>query len=132
MVKKVLSELMPSVSKVDYNDKEAHIEYTENGEVVKWQAGLGQDLLDSIMEIEGARYFGEVAIGTNYSITKPTKNILFDEKIGGTIHMAIGQSYIQTGGMNQSPIHWDMIAGMQEGSIYADGTKIYENGKFIF
>jgi aminopeptidase len=104
----------------------------ENGKVVKWQAGLGQDLLDSIMEIEGARYFGEVAIGTNYSITKPTKNILFDEKIGGTIHMAIGQSYIQTGGMNQSPIHWDMIAGMQEGSIYADGTKIYENGKFIF
>jgi aminopeptidase len=75
--------------------------------------------------------FGEVAIGTNYNITKPTKNILFDEKIGGTIHMAIGQSYKQTGGVNQSPIHWDMIANMSEGEIIADGKVIYQKGKFI-
>lgn len=104
----------------------------KNGEVVKWTAGVGQDMLDSIMEIEGAKYFGEVAIGTNYNITKATKNILFDEKIGGTIHMAIGQSYIQTGGKNQSSVHWDMIADMTlGGQIIADGKLIYQNGKFL-
>ena len=84
------------------------------------------------MEIEGARYFGEIAIGTNYDITVPTKNILFDEKIGGTVHMAIGQSYLQTGGKNQSAVHWDMIADMSKnGYIFADGVKIYEKGKFL-
>ena len=103
----------------------------EDGLVVKWQAGTGQEMLDSIMDIEGARRFGEVAIGTNYSIDKATKNILFDEKIGGTIHMAIGQSYIQTGGINQSVIHWDMIADMSQGSIFADGVEIYKNGQFL-
>ena len=103
----------------------------ENGKVIDWKAEVGQDLLDEIMDIDGARFFGEVAIGTNYNINKATKNILFDEKIGGTIHMAIGQSYIQTGGKNKSSIHWDMIANMQKGSIIADGNLIYQNGKFI-
>ncbi len=103
----------------------------ENGIVKKWTAGLGQSFLDHIMEIEGARMFGEVAVGTNYDIHLPTKNILFDEKIGGTIHMAIGQSYKQTGGVNQSSVHWDMIAGMQEGEIIADGKVIYKNGVFV-
>lgn len=103
----------------------------ENGLVTDWKAEVGQNILDSIMDIEGARFFGEVAIGTNYNITRPTKNILFDEKIGGTVHMAIGQSYIQTGGKNQSPVHWDMIADMtHNGSIIADGVEIYHNGKF--
>ncbi len=102
-----------------------------NGKVIKWKAETGQDLLDTAMKIKGARYFGEVAIGTNYDITTPTKNILFDEKIGGTIHMALGQSYHQTGGRNESLIHWDLISDMTNGSIYADGTMIYENGKFI-
>jgi aminopeptidase len=61
-----------------------------------------------------------------------TKNILFDEKIGGTIHMAIGQSYPQTGGKNESGVHWDMITDMtQSGEIWADGAKIYEKGKFL-
>jgi aminopeptidase len=103
----------------------------ENGEIINWKAEVGQDLLDEIMDIEGARFFGEVAIGTNYSIKQATKNILFDEKIGGTIHMAIGQSYIQTGGKNKSTIHWDMIADMKQGSIIADDQVIYKNGKFI-
>ena len=89
--------------------------------------------LDQVFEIPGARYFGEVAIGTNYNIQQATRNILFDEKIGGTIHMAVGQSYKQTGGKNESAIHWDMITDMtKSGAIYADGEKIYEHGKFIF
>ncbi len=105
----------------------------KEGKVMKWQAEEGQELLDEIFEIPGARYFGEVAIGTNYNIQQATKNILFDEKIGGTIHMAIGQSYIQTGGKNKSAIHWDMITDMSKGGqIVADGKLIYENGKFLF
>ncbi len=104
----------------------------KDGEVIDGKAEIGQDLLDAILNIPGARFFGEVAIGTNYNIQTPTKNILFDEKIGGTIHMAIGQSYKQTGGSNQSSIHWDMIADMtSNGAIFADGIKIYENGKFL-
>ena len=103
----------------------------KNGEVVKWSAENGGSLLNEIMEIEGARKFGEVAIGTNYSITRATKNILFDEKIGGTIHMALGQSYKQTGGINESVIHWDLISDMTKGSIYADGQRIYDQGKFL-
>jgi len=102
------------------------------GEIVKWHAEQGQEILDQIIEIPGARYFGEVAIGTNYQIQQATKNILFDEKIGGSIHMAIGQTYYQAGGKNESSIHWDMIANMKDsGQIFADGTLIYENGIFL-
>jgi len=103
----------------------------KDGKVIKWTAEQGQNLLDDVMKIKGAKYFGEVAIGTNYSITTPTKNILFDEKIGGTIHMALGQSYHQTGGKNESGIHWDLISDMTQGSITADGEVIYEKGKFL-
>ena len=106
--------------------------WVENGEVVKWDAEQGKDLLDAVFEIPGAKFFGEVAIGTNYQIQRATRNILFDEKIGGTIHMALGQSYKQTGGKNQSPIHWDMITDMSKsGEIYADEVLIYEKGKFL-
>lgn len=104
----------------------------KNGQVEAWSANRGQDILDDVFKIDGARFFGEVAIGTNYNIQKATKNILFDEKIGGTIHMAVGQSYKQTGGKNMSSIHWDMITDMKEGGqIFADGEKIYENGNFL-
>lgn len=104
----------------------------KNGEVVKWKAKRGQDFLNRIFDIPGARHFGEAAVGTNFNIQQFTKNILFDEKIGGTIHMAIGQSYHQCGGKNNSSIHWDMIADMSDGGeIFADGEKIYESGKFI-
>lgn len=106
--------------------------WVENGEVKKWEAKKGGDILDRVFEFDGSRYFGEVAIGTNYNIQQATKNILFDEKIGGTIHMAVGQSYIQTGGKNKSSIHWDMITDMKNGGqIIADGEVIYENGKFL-
>ena len=108
--------------------------WVKDGYVEKWEAKRGQDFMDRLLtKTEGARRFGEAAIGTNYNINQFTKNILFDEKIGGTIHMALGQSYFQTGGKNQSAIHWDMIGDMKEGgAIYADDEKIYENGQFIF
>jgi aminopeptidase len=106
--------------------------WVKDGRVEKWEAKRGMEILNQIFQLPGARYFGEAAIGTNYNIDRFTKNILFDEKIGGTVHMAIGQSYLQTGGKNQSPIHWDLIADMKNGGqITADGEKIYENGNFL-
>ncbi len=104
----------------------------KGGLIEKWDATTNKDYLDKIFDIDGARRFGEAAIGTNYQINRFTKNILFDEKIGGTIHMAVGQSYLQTGGKNKSSVHWDMIKPMQQsGAIYADGRLIYENGQFL-
>lgn len=104
----------------------------KDGKVVEYSAKSGQDYLDEIFAIDGARYFGEVAIATNKQIQRHTKNILFDEKIGGTVHMAIGQSYYKCGGKNTSSVHWDMIADMKNGGqIFADGELIYENGYFI-
>ncbi len=104
----------------------------KDGEVVKWEAKEGKELLDKIFEIPGAKRFGEAAVGMNYGITKFTKNMMFDEKIGGTIHMAVGASYPETGGENESSVHIDMIANMNEDSqIVADGEVVYENGKFI-
>lgn len=89
-------------------------------------------LLSYIDTDEGSRFFGEVAIGTNYGIQRHTKNILFDEKIGGSIHMAIGEAFQEAGGKNESAIHWDMITDMKNGGrIYADGELFYENGQFI-
>ena len=107
--------------------------WVENGEVKKWEAKKGKHILDKVFKIPGATRFGEVAIGTNHNINKPTKNILFDEKMGGTVHMAIGQAYLQCGGLNKSSIHWDMIAEMRNGGeIYADDELIYRNGHFLF
>lgn len=107
--------------------------WVKDGRVEKWEAKRGKELLDDVFQnVAGSRHFGEAAIGTNYKIDRFTKNILFDEKIGGSVHMAIGQSYLQTGGKNQSSIHWDMIADMKNGGmIFADGEKIYEGGKFL-
>lgn len=104
----------------------------KDGEVVKWSAEKGQDVLDKVFSVEGARYWGEVAVGTNMNIQRTTRNILFDEKIGGSIHMAVGQSYKQCGGKNESTVHWDMITDMRDGGeIIADGEVIYRDGSFI-
>jgi aminopeptidase len=103
-----------------------------DGYIERWSAEQGKAYLDQVFELPGARRFGEAAIGTNYGIQRLTKNILFDEKIGGTVHLAIGQSYLQAGGKNESPIHWDMITDMtQGGSIVADGVEVYKNGVFL-
>ncbi len=104
----------------------------KDGYIIEWSAEKGKHVLDKVFAIEGTRRFGEVAIATNMNIQRATKNILFDEKIGGTIHMAIGQSYLQCGGKNHSSIHWDLITDMKQGGeILADGNLIYSDGKFL-
>ena len=104
----------------------------KDGRVIKWDAKKGKSLLDKIMEIPGARQFGEAAVGTNTGIKKFTKNMLFDEKLAGTVHLALGASIPETGGKNESAIHWDMLADMNDGGeIYADSELVYKNGRFI-
>jgi aminopeptidase len=106
--------------------------YVKDGYIEKWEAERGKEFLDHIFSLKGTRRFGEAAIGTNTNIQQITKNILFDEKMGGSVHMAIGQSYLQAGGKNESSVHWDMITDMKKGGqILADGVVIYENGKFL-
>ncbi|EKP94584.1 aminopeptidase [Thermaerobacter subterraneus] len=105
----------------------------EDGRVVEARAARGQDLLEALLGTdEGARYVGEFAIGTNDQITRFSRNLLFDEKIGGTVHLALGASYPITGGKNRSAIHWDMICDLRQGGeIYADGELIYREGRFL-
>ena len=105
----------------------------ENGKVVKATADKGEDfLLETIDTDEGAHFVGEFAIGTNVGITRATGNTLFDEKIGGSFHMALGRGMPETGSLNQSAIHWDMVCDLsQGGKIWADDKLIYENGAFI-
>ncbi len=107
--------------------------WIENGKVVKAKADKGEDYLNAMFDMdEGSRGIGEIAIGTNEEIQDITGNILFDEKIGGAIHMAVGASYPETGGKNVSGLHWDLIKNMKNGGkIYADDALIYENGKFL-
>jgi len=104
----------------------------KNGKVVKETASKNQRYLTNMLNIDkGARYLGEFAIGTNYEIKRFSKNILFDEKIGGTCHLAVGASIGEAGGKNKSSIHWDMICDLKKDSeIKADGKVIYRNGKF--
>jgi aminopeptidase len=105
----------------------------EKGRVVSAKAQVGEQLLLAMIDSdEGSHYLGEFAIGTNFEIDRFTRNILFDEKLGGTFHLALGAGYPETGSRNASAIHWDMICDMRKDStIRADGTVIYRNGKFI-
>jgi aminopeptidase len=104
----------------------------KKGRVVKESAGKEEAFLKAMLATDkGARSVGEFAIGTNYDIKRFSKNILFDEKIGGTCHMALGASILEAGGKNHSAIHWDMICDLKKGAeIRADGKVIYRNGKF--
>jgi aminopeptidase len=105
----------------------------ENGKVVEATAAENQELLDSQLNTDaGARYLGEFAFGTNFGINRFTGNILFDEKIGGTIHMAVGAGYPDTGSVNKSAVHWDMICDMREDSeVHVDDELFYQNGQFV-
>jgi aminopeptidase len=100
--------------------------------VVRWEARQGKELLDELFAMDpGARRLGEFAIGTNNAVPTFTKNVLFDEKIGGTCHLAVGASIPITGGQVQSSLHWDMICDLRRGgAIYADGDLIHENGEW--
>jgi aminopeptidase len=104
----------------------------KGGRVVEASAEKGEEYLNSMLDAdEGARYLGELGIGTNYGISRATKNILFDEKLGGTVHLAIGRSYEKTGGKNDSSVHWDLICDLREGGeLYADGELIAKDGAF--
>jgi aminopeptidase len=105
----------------------------KQGRVVKAKADRGEDFLLSVLDTDaGSRTLGEFAIGTNKFIQKFTRNILFDEKIGGTIHMALGAAYPDTGGVNKSAVHWDLICETRDGTeITADGVPFYRNGEFL-
>ena len=105
----------------------------EQGRVVKASAKKNDDLLQRMLERDaGARYIGEFAIGTNFEINRFTHNILLDEKIGGSFHMALGAGYPESGSKNTSAIHWDMICDlMQDSEIRADGELMYKDGKFV-
>ncbi|MCP4755769.1 MAG: aminopeptidase, partial [Proteobacteria bacterium] len=105
----------------------------ENGKVVKATADKNEDfLLQTLDTDEGARYLGEFAIGTNKGITQFTRQILFDEKINGSFHLALGQGFAETGGANESSIHWDMVCDMRTGGeIWVDDELLYKDGDFV-
>jgi aminopeptidase len=104
----------------------------EGGEVVAAEASEGGDYLNALLEGDGARVLGELAFGLNYEIDRFTRNILFDEKIGGTMHFALGSGFPQAGGKNHSVLHWDMICDLRaEGEVYADGELVWKAGRFL-
>jgi aminopeptidase len=105
----------------------------ERGAVIKAQASKNEAfLLHMIEQDAGAKYVGEIALGTNYYVSTGVKDILFDEKIGGTFHTALGMGYPETGNTNQSALHWDLVCDLRNnGVIYVDREKIFENGKYL-
>jgi aminopeptidase len=104
----------------------------EGGEVVEATAKRGQDFLREMVGMDdGARRVGEFAFGLNESISEYTGNLLLDEKIGGTVHLALGRSVTGTGGTNESGLHWDMVCDLRDGGeVYADGELVYRDGAF--
>jgi aminopeptidase len=105
----------------------------EGGRIVDASAEQGEEfLLETLDTDDGARRLGELGVGTNYGITTGTKEILLDEKIGGTAHMAIGASYPESGGVNESAVHWDFVCDLRAGgTIEADGVEIQRDGRFL-
>ena len=105
----------------------------EGGEVVDATASRGQDLLREMVAVDdGARRVGEFAFGLNENVTEFTREILFDEKIGGTVHLALGTAYPETGSANRSALHWDLICDLRDGGeVYADGELAYRDGAFL-
>ena len=104
----------------------------KKGRIIKAKAEKNQSLLNAMLNTDtGSRYLGELGIGTNFNIKQFVKNILFDEKIGGTVHLAVGMAYKEGGGKNESAVHWDMIKDLRKkGEILVDDECIQKNGKF--
>jgi aminopeptidase len=104
-----------------------------DGEVVAARAASGDAYLQAALATDdGAKRLGEIGIGTNFGIDRPTGTILFDEKIGGTVHLALGRSYPETGGKNASAVHWDLICDLRQGGMLsADGELVQANGRFV-
>jgi aminopeptidase len=104
-----------------------------DGRVTEASARQGQDYLLQMLDLDqGARYLGEFAFGNNKGVTRGTQNILFDEKMGGTVHLALGSSYPETGGVNQSALHWDMICDLrQSGEVWIDDTLFLKDGNIL-
>ena len=105
----------------------------EGGKVVDASADQGEEFLTEMLDTDpGARRLGELGIGTNFGISTGTREILLDEKIGGTVHMAVGMSYPESGGTNSSAVHWDMVCDLRKGgSITVDGEELQRDGKFL-
>jgi aminopeptidase len=105
----------------------------DGGRVVAAEAASGDDYLESLLDMdEGARVLGEAAFGLNYEIDRFTRDILFDEKIGGTLHFALGSSFKRLGGRNESGLHWDLICDLRDGGeVYADGELLWRAGRFL-
>jgi aminopeptidase len=104
----------------------------EDGKIADASAERNEDFLIKTLDTDpGARRLGELGIGTNYGIDRFTKEILLDEKIGGTVHLAVGMSYPETGGTNDSAVHWDMVCDLRRGGrITVDGQELQVDGKF--
>jgi aminopeptidase len=105
----------------------------EAGRVVEASAERGEEFLVQLLDTDpGARRLGELGIGTNYSIDRGTREVLLDEKLGGTVHMAVGKSYPETGGVNESSVHTDLVCDLRLGGrIEVDGTAMQEDGRFV-
>lgn len=103
------------------------------GRIVDASARKGEEYLIQMLDADpGARRLGEIGVGTNYGIQRFSRSVLFDEKIGGTIHLAVGRSYEETGGTNQSAIHWDMVKDLRDGGeIHLDGQPVQRGGRFL-
>ena len=105
----------------------------ERGRVVAAEATSGEEYLRALLATdEGAAVLGEVAFGLNYEIDRFTRDILFDEKIGGTMHVALGGGFDEAGTQNTSDLHWDLICDLrEEGEVYADGELVWKAGRFL-
>ncbi len=105
----------------------------EAGKVVDASAERGEEYLLQLLDTdEGARRLGELGIGTNYAIDRGTREVLLDEKLGGTVHMAVGRSYPESGGENESAVHTDLVCDLRlGGKIIVDGETMQEDGKFV-
>jgi aminopeptidase len=105
----------------------------KRGKVVEASAGKHEDVLIAALDTdEGARYLGEIAFGTNFGLDRFTKKILLDEKIGGTVHMALGNGYPDTGSENKSAIHWDLICDVRQGGrVTVDGEEFLVDGRYL-